>query len=420
MIKIWGIFIAIAVRMGGTGLQFLLTFFITKYYGLGGIGMFSQFISWKRLLATAYGCGLPPYTLREVSVNVSRGQWGTIRESFKKWLLVTILVGGALAFGTVCFKEALFTVLENDDLKNFITYSAIGAVLLACVRICAETLKGMDFGEYGIAVEFIVAPGLTLIVVLLGIYEGLEDVIMIHCWVLGFVLVICGGRLMFVLRKRISGTRSYEKVQPLLNAKSQLIHFYGVAILNTLLATAPYFVIPIFGNKAQVGTFSVCHRLIAFSATILYALGCYFGPKFAQSVASSDYGNAKRLYLKSCLCSIFFYSPFLAIVLSFPDFILGLFDIDVATSGTLLFVMAIARVFNAGFGLGEQFLNMSGNQKTEFYIGLAAFLSFMFIGIYAGSAYGLRGVVFVYSVVFAVKSGVSAFCVLYILRSSKN
>ncbi len=395
---------ALVTRGLGSVLQFGLTVLFSRLLGASGIGVFYLYISWTNLLGTVASLGLPLYTLRGVSSLLAQGRSSRARALTLSALKTVISAGFLLAFLTVIVSNGIAEPLLGSRSYSFVLRVAgFAAAGLAALRVLAEALKAQGKANLGLSVEFNAPPCTLLLLVAVVAFAGYSltsnMAALLHG--LGIAFVALATYAFFIHQWGYQpGTGDPLGPLPL----RPLIALWGISLLNTAIAASPYLVLPQFASPEEIGQFGVAHRLIALSATILFALASIFGPKFAQQHAMNHQASLKRSFRLSQVYSLTSYLPFLLAFTVFADEVLSIFGPEFPEARQLLWVLAFGRLIHSAAGLTEYVLNMTGREMWELLSAFVSVVSFLIASVPLGSAYGALGVAWAYAAAFAIRS----------------
>jgi O-antigen/teichoic acid export membrane protein len=379
----------------------VLNAFLGRFLGAAGLGNYFVFVSSLNVLGTIQSAGTPPYALKHVAAMEAGpgAARGILWSCLKRVLLASAALLPVVAIMVDLGAEWFWA---SEEQLMAVRYALVGGVGLAVVRLFAEALKARSAPELGFTAEFNVVPVVILLILvppaLLGRRGSTESVMLLH-----LVGLTVAGLLSARWLLRLLPIQQRSVPVPW----RDLLSFWGVQVVNNLLAAAPYLILPRFATSADVGLFGVAHRLVALSATILVALAGAFGPQFASLHSRGDHEALSRVFKRSQIQSLLLYLPFfLAFTLATVP-VLRLFGGEFIAARHLLVVMAFGRLVNAASGLGEYFLNMTGREATELMIASITLVLVVGGTLVVAPRYGVAGVAWVYSGAFAARAAVS-------------
>lgn len=419
-ISIQQVFKLITFRGLGVALQVLMQFAIARVGGAAAIGLMQIYQTWTCVLGETTALGLPTQTMKSVSLDSESNTIVLrIKRSLRTLFLAWLVVAG-------------LAVIASFTAPNWISFS-IGSQLallwsvlcFAVLRVSAEALKAMNHSTEAVLSENAIVPLLVTVFCLLLVANGIEPAEK----VMGMVPI--GEALIYAASVFLTLSTVYSLTCCLINARNKFVNaepkrqtslstmpemavtlftgetrfFWGTAILSIAFLNLPFLLMPWFGSVEEIGLFALAFKCINPISTILIMLGAIFGPRFAQAFCR-DRGKKKlrSLLWQSQLISVGLYLPILLPILFFAESILVLFGDEFRDAKIYLFILAAAQLVNALTGLSGNMLNMVGLGKTEFHGSLIFCGIAIFLGIWAGTVYGLEGVAITYSAALAGKN----------------
>ena len=175
-------------------------------------------------------------------------------------------------------------------------------------------------------------------------------------------------------------------------------------LFNNLLSIGPYLILPFYVTNNDIGHFSIAHRFVAITASILFALGSYYGPQFSRIFSENNSIKLLKSYRSSQKYSILFCLPLLTIYLYAPKILIKIYGTDFLPAIPLLLIMATGRIINAIVGLSEHFLNMTGNEQWELLSTFLSVILFFFLSFFQISSNSIGSVAWAFTIAVSFKS----------------
>jgi O-antigen/teichoic acid export membrane protein len=406
---------AIGTRASGSALQFAVNVLVGRLVGPAGTGLYFLYVSWTNLLATIATLGYPLYCLRTVAALEASGAQAHGRALVRRSILLVGVVGAGLGVAFAIAARPVASLVLGDVAHAWVLRLAGGAAAgMAVLRVLAEALKARGRVGQGFAIEFNAAPAFLTVVLLVALVVGLRITPLAVLGVHTAVLVALPIPVAIALL-RSWGAKAGTGVAPAVRRR-ELVALWGITLLNNALAAAPYVLLPHLAAPDDIGRFGVAHRLVAFSATIMVALGGYFGPLFARHAAAGDADAVRRAYRRSQWYSLAAYAPFLLVFVGLPGLVLDLFGPGFAQGRWILVVLAAGRLVNAAGGIAGYLLNMTGGATAELASATTTLTVFVGLAIPLGGRLGVMGVAWAYATAFALGSVLSVALALRRLR----
>lgn len=395
-------------RFGATLLQFLITLSIARVFGAETLGSFQTFLSFTFLFGSLFSLGFPTFVAREVSIQPDV-DGGEKTASIIKWVFA--------ATGVFCLASFL---LWNFLIKDFVTEKAafdsaiyslalIAGGLYGGQLILSETLKGLKQVGLSLVVEFYLPIILFMVFMLRGYYnEGLtqtNQILQLYLYALLISFIVSAAFVFSRFRVRIHAGK-------LSNDFSELMRLWGIRLINALYPSAPYILLPLVSSAAEIGFFSIAHKLVSIIATVVTAIASMYLARFSSSFHAGSMAQLSSLYRESRRILVLITTPIAIAYILFPGNILPYFGQEFISATGLLIALGLTRYLSNYFGLTELLLNMSGYAAQELKSAIIS-LSFFFLasGLVIGLGWGVMGITLVFGLTFIIRSAVSYFFV---------
>lgn len=151
-----------------------------------------------------------------------------------------------------------------------------------------------------------------------------------------------------------------------------------------------------FLGSVELGLFKSAQQVGMSVAFVLIVINAIFPVRFAELYYQSEMAKLEGMARRSALLGLLLASPFIAICLLAPGWILGLIGEGFGSAAPLLRIIAVAQLVNVATGSVAFMLNMTGHDKVMRNIallcnglGLMVFLLFTLWQGALGAAYGL-------------------------------
>lgn len=405
---------ALAVsRIGAVGLQLLGQIAVGALAGPAGLGVLQLFNSWSCVAGEVAARGLPTRALREVSVAYAGGNAtavrGAVADACKRILhgwwpsaFLALLLAGLLALPAL-------RPLTGDYLPLAVAV-IICAPLFALARLFAEALKGSDAPVLAVSLETMVPPAVLLAACLFSWVSG-RDVhtgTLLLAGLAGFGL---NALLMYhYLQQRLdsqTAARPAAATAPENLGDTRALWANGV--LNIAFLHLPFFLLPLFADTAEIGVYSVAHKLVNIITTLLILMAAVFGPAFARAAARNDNPGLRQLLRRSQVLSSAIYLPLALLLLLGNGGLAGVFNLPPASLAPYLFILAAGQLVNAATGLSGVLLTLTGAATLELRTLIGALLATLVLSPAVGYFAGPLGLACLFSAVIAGKNLASFF-----------
>jgi O-antigen/teichoic acid export membrane protein len=404
---------AVGTRIAASALQFALVFALGRTLGDAGVGRYYLFVYWADILGVAAGLGSPSYVLKHVSVAPAGSSW--IRN--------VIFGGAALTFGGWLLLSAALALASGHLSLLPFRADQIVPVLISClalglVRINAEALKALHRTTLALSLEYALVPATVLLAVLFmwltGTRIAVSQVLWIH--IAGQIASLIAATMVIHSLRKDGEPASKQPIPKhgfaIRDAALETTSYWGVLLINSAVAAAPYMVLHYWAEAGEIGRFAAAHRLVGVAATIQTALAAVFSPQFSRLHAESSTEDLRRTFRLSQCYSLLAYLPLFAAYVFTPNFLLDLLGEGFAQGASILTTLATGRLVSSAFGLTENYLSMTGRARSELLNALCCLLSFFSLVAAPAREWGAWGVALAWAVMVSLRSTVGLIMVI--------
>lgn len=400
------------VRGSAIALQFASQILVGMLAGASGLGILQLVTSWTCMVGEFIALGLPARAMRRIAVDYSHHNKGDIeqllRSSREKIITAWLLF---IAFGMLV--GALFLLYSPFTIGSDYFFLALTAVatapLFALMKLYAESLKATGKTLLAVSFESVTSPVALLVLCLIcWIYDKPAAAISL---VATFTLsvAIAAIAMKTVLKKQLDQISPINVSQETLGQvqspkHTDLFFLWSASVLSIAFLHLPFLVMPYYMSTAEIGVFSIAHKMVNVITTLLLLLAAIYGPAFARAAAEKDAKQlAKVLRRTQAICSAIFI-PTAALLVLFANPLAALFGEEFADLQIFLLILCAGQLINAVTGLSGVLLNMSGAASREL-MALVLAIGLAVIGSHwAGPLHGAAGLAAVFSASIAIKN----------------
>ncbi|KZX55118.1 hypothetical protein A3709_09015 [Halioglobus sp. HI00S01] len=403
-------------RCAAVAIQFLCQLIIANLAGAAGLGLFQLFSSWTCILGEILAQGLPARMMRVISVGFDRGDYSYCREQMRvasKRIRYPALWILAISILAMMLLQATDWSTSELPLAWLIFAVVVSASLFALLRIYVEALKGTDAPLAAISIESLGPPILVLMVCLACLSAGIT----LSSWLLliagttgfGLSLAVTGA----LLRKRLSITRAgnSHKTQVDEDQREQRA-LWANSVLAIVFVQLPFILLPWFADVAQIGVFSVAHKLVNLVTLLLILMAAVFGPAFARAGEQRNVSALRELLRRTQYLSMGIFLPLAAMLVVLQGPLTTMFNFPPEALQPFLYALLLGQLVNAATGLPGLLMNMTGAAQLELKVLLMSLAFAALLGGPVGYLYGAVGIAWLVSATLALKN----FASLYFAR----
>lgn len=353
------------VRILGATSAFLLSLFIGRHLGAEEAGYYFLAFSIITFLAAFSRVGLDSTVLRFTGASFSDSHQKLVISVLNKSVILTIAVSGFFSAFLFIFSDFIATFFfVKPFLSPTLKGMSLGVIGLALFTLLAISLQGMERVAQSIFVISI-AANMCLIIGLLILNIDSSIVLAYGYSIVSIVTVIIG----FVLwRRSVQSinmpankiTKEEISWRELFNS---CLPLWVVMIMSQLTLWSGQFIAGAWISTDELAQLAVAQRTAMLTSFILMAVNLVVAPRFAAMYKNGQLTEIRRLALTSVRLMILFALPIIAIMLTFPGFLMSLFGEDFTAGSHLLQILAIGQFINVSTGSVGFLLSMSGHEK---------------------------------------------------------
>ena len=428
--KMWPVILLASSRGIAVLGQFLAQIVVGVLAGASGLGILQLFTSWTCVVGEVSAMGLPTRVMRQVSVAYADKNIELIKEK------IAISCKKILAFCLVILLLILiFTTSIFYITGNWFEYSwmliAVGLVapFFSLLRLYSEALKATGTTLLAVTVENLVSPVVILFISGVCWVFGLPLLALILIAAFSISVIVSFFAAKFAMKKQLQKASTFSdtsidrashdvchKKATSWDTRSDLFSLWGASVLSIAFLQFPFLVMPLYVETADIGVFSVAHKLMNIITTLLILLAAVYGPKFARFAASSDAEEMKKLLRNSQLISMGIFLPLAVLIIIFSDPLMYLFGEEFGDLKIYLVIISVGQLVNAMTGLSGVMLNMSGFSTRELVTLSIAVVAALLGSMWVGGDYGAVGMAWVFSASIALKNIMSYVMARQLLR----
>lgn len=352
---------ALAVRISGRVLVFILALVLARELGVEGFGIYSFATTWVNVLLVVSGLGYGGLLLRQTAVYVERDQpallLGLIQTARRTIIplsfVLAVLASGAVAF----FFDPIFLVPVLVALPT--------VVVRTFATIWEGVLKGLGRVDESFLSTFVVYPVLMLAGI--GVLALLSIPLTPEISLVLFLASFTGGALTVWLLAR-------RRLRPLLGDVGAgehpeggrfalLLPFTVLTMFASLSASLGMIMLGLFDLPDAVGLFGVARKLTEPISLIFAVVSTSLAASIATLQARREVAKARPTIVRTVRLSFVGALPIGLVLLFAPDLVLGLFGEGFEAARTVVAILALAALFNIASGVSQVALMMSQHQR---------------------------------------------------------
>lgn len=391
---------ALVVRGVGVTAGFALTFLIARWFGPEANGYYALMVQSAMFLSVVAVGGLDLAVVREFARSVALGV-RPARSSVAGVLLQTSAM--ALLLGAVIL---VLEPIAIHWLIGTVPLQWAGAILAALIlqraliRIIAAILRSQMQQSMSQAVELLLLPVLTILIIL-GQKAGPQSVdAILHASLLAGVIVITVG-IGLLIRESTGGATGLKIPQSSLFLTA--LPMWGVAISQNLADWYGLVTLNQWAGAAETGIFRVSWQIATVLPIISLSLQSTFGAQIAAAAHNGEKAEMARLASTATKLSVLIFVPVAALIFVFAEDVLAVFGAEFVSGAATLRIIVIGQTVIASLGIVGLVLVMTGHARTNLMIGLSSTVITLLATPFAAAEAGGLGVALVFSATYIVK-----------------
>ncbi len=399
---------AFAIKLGGAGGSFVLSFAVARLFGAAGSGSFALGVTTATIAATVALMGLDYILLRSVAGDVRVGDTATARGTVRSVAFAVGVAGFGIAAGLAAFGVPLLVALLGPGAEvGVLRLAALAVLPLALTRVAAASLRGA--GSVVLAqwvdgpMAMVINLSLLGVLVLAGLVGDVSRVFGLYAVCAAAGAAIAWG--LFRVRSRDWAPASRVAAGPLIGMSWKV----SLAVLSMLFAD--WLILVMLGARfstAEVGQFRTAWQITSLIGLITVSYDTVVGPRLAAAHRVGETASIRRLWRQSVRAMALGAAPLLVFALVFPHWVLGLFGPDFVAAVPALRILALGQLARICTGSVGVILVMTGQESVSLWISLASLALLAVAGWLLIPLWGLAGAATASALALAVRNLVMA------------
>lgn len=375
--------LAAIVKASAAFIAFFLTIVITRLLGASEAGLFLLAISILSFGSVFFRLGLDNAILR--LIGGSKGSSESIN-AMRTGLIWSVLAAIAMTFLVALNAEPIsITVLEKPEFSNvlstmiwalpfMVVFMLLGFGFQAFYRVIAATF----FQNLGVSFFFLCAIG----IIYFSEYASNLSAAYLGSFYVTSSVVVCFIALM-MWHRQINGAWGSLRFNnnELWRASSNL---WAASTMSLMVQWSGVLIAGALVSSSEIAYLTAAQRTAMLTSFVLMVVNMVVAPRYALLWKENKITEIQRLAKWSTRGMVVLVLPIIALMLVFPDLIMGLFGDEFVVAGNLLAIMAVGQFINVATGSVGFLLNMSGHERdyrriTMFAGPLTIILSYCFI-----------------------------------------
>ena len=398
-----GSLFAFIYRILGLGLTYLLIYIINDFYGINAYGIYSICVSTLLFFSIIGSQGLNTSILRYVGQFNNPDAAGSLKALYKQVVKILIVVTPPLSVLLYLTSDLIAEkVFQTAVYSEVLRYAAIIAPVYTLYLVSVEYIRGLKKLIFSELLRSVFIP--LVCIILLLIFSARTEFVLTPIYVYGagiLMAFVLASAIIIKLLGRIKTASVGSKlgVRDLLWVSwPMFLCAIGVYLMDNL----GLFLVQSFFDETKVGLYSIVIKFSVLITIILTGINTIAAPKFAELFWANKHEELKRTVLFSAKTSFFLSTPIFLILITIPELLLSIFDIEENYAATMLIIVAVGQYINVLTGSVGAFLNMTGNQIINRNIVIMSTIITVILSVVLINYYGMIGIAIATALGYAI------------------
>jgi len=366
------------LKIGFTGLSFVVSVLLARVLGVAGYGVYSYVIAWVQLLGVPAILGLDKLLVRNIATYQARSAWG-LMSGLLRWANRTVLV---VSLGLALLAAGVAGVLADGfDFHMLLTFwlALFILPLTALTALRSAAMRGLHHVVTGQLPETIIRP--LLLIALVGCAYLFLGGDLNASWAIGMNVVASGVAFLFgalLLLKTLpqvakEATPAYQ-TRAWVSSIMPMVFIGGVQMIS---ARTDILMLGAITGVEAVGVYHVVNGGVQFIAFALTAVNAALGPTIASLYAKGDMKRLQGVVTKSARAMLFVSLPIaVGLIIFGHGFLLIFFGPEFTRGQVALAILSVGQLVNVAAGSVGLLLVMTGYERdVALSVGISAVLN---------------------------------------------
>jgi len=373
-----------AFRIGGLGLNFLITLVIIRLYGEAVFGSYSLVFTIAQASGLLFALGFPNALISFLGLKpIGHGySQYLLRKGLKILVPLTLIPFLLYYFGAGFIAIHIF---NKPELYNYIV-------------IAAFTVPAMILHEF--LLYFFIATGNNIKfnifmfgvpnVLLLAMLFFITNVPGHYSFLFYFLSVVVTLAIEFMVAIKQAGNHTEEKLssRKMIQFASPMM-FSGMMLY--LLNWTDVFMLGSAVSEDELGHYNLAYKIASLSMLVIISMNVVLAPRVAALFKAGNLDEMHKTVRKTTHIIIALTTPAVLLIIVLSGYLLAFFGDGFTGARQALIIISIGFLLNAFAGNVDQILNMTGNQIILRNITIAGFVLNVLLNIVLIPRYGING-----------------------------
>jgi len=353
-------FWVLLVRSLGAGIMLIMTILFARWLGAEEFGLFSLGMIIMTFMSVFSRWGTGQILLKQVGAH-----WEIEPEIAKGYIVSSIqliaIISLILAILISSLSEEIATYIFNKPkLSEVLFWFGFMIIFFSINQTIAEAYKGIGRSVLSAYLQNVITPFIAILLGIILYYtEQINLINITQSFSIGVIIALISSAFLWIKIFKKIKKKSVSCIRILKEGWTMLI----IASSGLVMASSDMFVIGMFGTAEELGIYSAVSRTVLMTSLILVAMNSITAPKYAKLYKNMDLKGIEKLSQNSSSILLSLIIIPTAILLIFPEWILGWYGSEFTTGVTMLMVLTIGQALNVACGSVGYILSMSGKER---------------------------------------------------------
>ncbi len=408
-----GAAVAFVLQVFGRGMAFGFIVFLARMVGADGLGVYSLVLTVATISAVFGRMGLNNSLLRFTAANAATRNWPAVKGVYRKSMALGLAASVVVTLALAAMAPWLATrVFSKAELAGPLRWMALAVVPSVLLFLQAESLRGLKRIRDSQIVRWVGVPLFSLLgLALLGRRWGVLGAIWAYS-LAAWLTALIGYFMWLLSTPQLRNTAGQFETRELLQSSMPL---FWMALMNMVINWTGYFVLGVWGTKAEVGVYGAAFRTAMLASIILNAVNVVAAPKFAALYKQGDNRALASTVRSSARLITFLAVPALLVCIVIPGKVMRMFGPEFTAGASALTILAAAQFVNAATGPVSYLLMMSGNERLMRNITTAGAAANLLLALLLVPRFGFLGAALAAAISLAGQNLLSAYMAYAVL-----
>ena len=359
--------LAFIIKIVGAITGFIYTIILSKQFDAEGVGIYSLALSIITLGLIFSKFGLENALIKFSSIYKERNVGKTIRQLYRDSLFFSTITSIFIIIVLIIMAPIISKyIYKKENLMIPLIIMSLTVLPTTLLTITTATLKGLGQVKLAMFLESVLATLINiLLLILFSTFFKVNNIsFIIILYLVGYLITMLlslyyGKKTKEHYNDKVDSSYKFKKVievsLPLLMVSS----------MNYILSSTDTIMLGLWTTEANIGVYNVAIKITQISSMLLIAINSVLGPKFSVLFANNDKDSIIKIVKKTTHMMLIVGILFFIGIITFGDFILGIFGREFIVGKSVLFITAIGQLIVLATGPVATLLMMTGHEKVH-------------------------------------------------------